>query len=201
MFANRELTASLLWQRALQITNGFFGPFRSFTNPLPAPDENFGISVAAMGTNKIIIGANTGNAGASNAGAAYLFSTGGILLKTFTAPSPMNGANFGIAVTPVGPDRVLVGAPDENVNASSAGAAHLFTLGYPTLDITGTGTNYSVKWITFETGLVLQQTDSMANPTLWIDTAGGPAVLGPTNVFNLTVPTALNKRFYKLHRP
>jgi hypothetical protein len=57
----------------------------SFTRPA---SPSFGVAVAAVGTDKVIIGADTDSIGGAYAGAAYLFSTNGALLTTFTAPTP-----------------------------------------------------------------------------------------------------------------
>src|SRR5437867_3147251 len=59
-------------------------PLLTFTNPTPAVDDRFGYSVAAVGTDRVLIGAPLDDTGATNAGAAYLFSTNGALLATFT---------------------------------------------------------------------------------------------------------------------
>ena len=52
------------------------------TKPTPADYDWFGISVAAVGSDRVLIGANWDNTGADNAGAAYLLSTDGALLTT-----------------------------------------------------------------------------------------------------------------------
>jgi hypothetical protein len=46
----------------------------TFTNPTPADSDGFGCAVAAVGTDKAIIGAFQDSTGATVAGAAYLFS-------------------------------------------------------------------------------------------------------------------------------
>jgi hypothetical protein len=50
-------------------TNGTL--LTTFTNPMPASYDNFGYSVAAVGNDRMLIGAYLDN----NTGAAYLFST------------------------------------------------------------------------------------------------------------------------------
>ena len=62
----------------------------TFNNPTPAVYELFGTSVAAFGTDRVLIGAE-------GAGEAYLFSVGGTLLTTFTNPNPatVQGFSFG----------------------------------------------------------------------------------------------------------
>lgn len=95
----------------------------SFTNSAPTSFANFGSSVAAVGSERVLIGAPGDDTGAENAGAAYLFSTNGTLLMTFTNPVPKTGASFGEAVAIAGDNRVLIGARF----AEHGGAAYLFT--------------------------------------------------------------------------
>jgi len=99
----------------------------TFTNPTPATDDRFGWSVAAVGSDRVLIGADFDDTGASAAGAAYLFSTNGTLLTTFTNPTPATDGRFGCAVAAVGSDRVLIGAYGDNTGAAGAGAAYLFS--------------------------------------------------------------------------
>ena len=98
-------------------TNGTL--LATFNNPTPASLDFFGQPVAALGSDGVLIGARLKDTGATDAGAAYLFSTNGALLNTFTNPTPANSERFGISLAPFGPDRVLIGA-------NSADAAYLF---------------------------------------------------------------------------
>jgi hypothetical protein len=97
-----------------------------FTNPTPAVGERFGISVAALGTDRVLIGAESGDGGAPDAGAAYLFNVGGALLTTFNNPTPQAADKFGNRVAALGTDRVLIGAYQDDAGAFDAGAAYLF---------------------------------------------------------------------------
>jgi hypothetical protein len=106
-------------------TNGTL--LTSITNPTPALDEWFGSAVAAVGSDQVVIGAPYDNTGATDAGAAYLFSANGTLLTTFTNPTPAVDDQFGAAVAAVGNDRVLIGAGMDNTGASDAGSAYLFS--------------------------------------------------------------------------
>jgi hypothetical protein len=103
----------------------------TFTNPTPQTGDRFGVSVAGVGSDRVLIGADQDDTGAANAGAAYLFSTNGTLLATFTGPAPATGAAFGISVAAVGSDRVLIGACHQNgdpfVGDADTGAAYLFS--------------------------------------------------------------------------
>lgn len=105
-------------------TNGVL--VTTFTNPTPADYDRFGASLAPVGSGHVLIGAYDDDIGAVDAGAAYLFSTNGALLTTFTSPNPSGSGYFGYSVAAVGPDRVLIGAHGDNLGASQTGAAYLF---------------------------------------------------------------------------
>jgi hypothetical protein len=90
----------------------------TFTNPTPASMEWFGWSVAAMGMDKVLVGSPRALNGANIEGAAYLFTTNGLLLNTFTNPNPALSL-IGFTVTAVGTNHVLVGG---------TAAAYLFHL-------------------------------------------------------------------------
>ena len=98
----------------------------TFANPTPVTDDFFGYSVAAVGSDRVLIGTPQDDTGAGNAGAAYLFSANGTLLTTFTNPFPAAFDFFGYAVAAVGSDRVLIGAYQNDTGAADAGAAYLF---------------------------------------------------------------------------
>ncbi len=100
---------------------------RTFTNPLAVGGLGFGDAVAALGPDTILVGASANNFGATGAGAAYLFSTNGALITTFTNPTPAVSERFGRSVTAVGLDKVLFGALDDDTGAMNAGAAYLFS--------------------------------------------------------------------------
>jgi hypothetical protein len=110
----------------------------TFTNPTPQADERFGSSVASFGSDRVLIGAPRDVSAAPLGGAAYLFSTNGTLLTTFTNPSPaytstgfpsIDGDWFGFSVAAVGNDRVLIGADwnDAPNGTRYAGTAYLFS--------------------------------------------------------------------------
>jgi hypothetical protein len=101
---------------------------QTFTNPAAAPNDRFGVSVSASGTTIVVlVGAGEDDAGASNAGSAYLFDgTTGALVQSFTNPTPESGDQFGVSVASFG-DNVLVGAPFDNSGGfNNSGAAYLY---------------------------------------------------------------------------
>jgi hypothetical protein len=99
----------------------------TFTNPNPAFQELFGSSVAAVGSDTVLIGAYFDDLSVEDAGAAYLFSTNGTLLTTFPNPTPAVGDFFGSSLTAVGKDLVLIGAYGEHTGGLYSGAAYLFS--------------------------------------------------------------------------
>ncbi len=100
-----------------------------FTNPAPADFDYFGHAVAAVGADKVLIGAYADNAGAPDSGTAYLFGTNGQLLTIFSNPSPATNDQFGISVAAIGSSLVVIGASRDNTGANDAGAAYVFTTG------------------------------------------------------------------------
>jgi hypothetical protein len=107
---------------------------QTFANPNPAvapagaPGDSFGASVSLSG-NLALIGARADDAGATNAGAAYLFNaTTGALMRTFANPTPQSSDSFGQAVAVSG-NRALISAIGDRTGATGAGAAYLFDTG------------------------------------------------------------------------
>ncbi len=104
-----------------------------YLNPSPAPGDQFGYAVAALGTTTVLVGTPMHDVPASgftpkadNAGEAYLFNgANGALLSTLPNPFPAPGDRFGSSVASVGGD-ALIGAPVNDVASASAGAAYLF---------------------------------------------------------------------------
>lgn len=180
-------------------TNGTL--LTTFPNPTPASGDYFGWSVAAVGSTRVLIGAYQDGAGAFQAGAAYLFSTNGALLNTFTNPTPAIQDWFAWSVAGVGSDHVLIGGIWDDTGATDAGSAYLFALPYPPLSITQNAGGVSLNWVTPETGLILQQTDRLAQPTTWGNTTDSVFISGTTNAVQQTIAVGITNRFFRLHRP
>lgn len=106
-------------------TNGVL--LAGLTNPAPAIGDFFGVAVAALGHDRIIVGARGKDAGSTDAGTAYLYDTNGVLLATLTNPAPTLRGAFGSAVASLGEDRVIIGAPQQAVGIYSAGAVHVLS--------------------------------------------------------------------------
>ena len=97
----------------------------TITGPAAASGDGFGNALAIRGTS-VIIGAYKVDAGASDAGAVYVFdiATRG-LLRSIPNPSPNGSDFFGWSVAAVGND-VLAGAYQDDTGATNAGSAYLF---------------------------------------------------------------------------
>jgi hypothetical protein len=91
---------------------------QTFNNPNPASSYSapdlFGVGMAFMGNDRVIIGAFKEDSFAPDGGVVYLFRTNGTLLTTITNPSPAYFGfgipdDFGAAVAAVG-NYILVGS-------------------------------------------------------------------------------------------
>ncbi|HEY9173937.1 MAG TPA: hypothetical protein VI136_16780 [Verrucomicrobiae bacterium] len=177
----------------------------TITNPTPAASDSFGHAVAAVGTDRVLIGAFYDDTGAGNAGAAYLFSTNGMLLTTFTNPTPATEDFFGKSMAGVGEHRILIGAPLDHTGATDAGAAYLFSLAAqtpeaPSLTIRLTFTNtVAVSWPSPWTGWMLQQNTNGVASVNWSNAPGPFQDDGTTKTLLISSPTA--DRFYRLFKP
>ena len=80
----------------------------------------------------MLIGSVYADTGAADAGVAYLFSTNGALLASFTNPTPVASDQFGWSMAAVATDRVLIGAYGKDIGADELGSAPLVALAEPT---------------------------------------------------------------------
>lgn len=176
----------------LMNTNGAL--LTTITNPAPAVGDAFGSKMAAVESDRVLIGASGDDTFGSEHGTAYLFSTNGTLLVTFTE----FWQGFGGAVAVVG-DRALVSSIVADVVYLFDTSYTLNTNTHPVLNIARSGSTVSVSWVTSETGLILQQTDILDDFAVWDDTPGSVSVNGLTN----TVLQSLENtnRFYRLRQP
>jgi len=97
---------------------------RTFPNPTPSANDEFGLSVAAVGNN-ILVGAWMDDTVGPDAGAAYLFDSAGNLLRTFPNPEPAAGVHFGLAVGGMG-NNLLITSWQYQAGGMDAGAAYLY---------------------------------------------------------------------------
>lgn len=183
-------------------TNGTL--LTTLTNPMPATNDYFSGSVTAVGSDKVLIAAHNADTGAVNAGVAYLFSTNGALLTTFTNPAPAIGATFGSSVAAMENERVLIGAAGDDTNGDSAGVAYLFSTAVPSLTIQRNNTTnaVAVSWPSPWPGWILQENTNGLNSFNW-NNAPGQIHDDGTNKTLIINPQTGNtgNRFYRLFKP
>ena len=123
-----ELDATKAPERRAYLYDATSGTLpRTFENPTPATNDQFGGAVSLSG-NRALVGAQNDALGGSGSGVAYLFdTTTGGLLRTFANPGPLSNIvdNFGHAVAIDG-NRALISAIGDDRGANNAGAAYLF---------------------------------------------------------------------------
>jgi hypothetical protein len=140
----------------------------TITNPAPAYYDQFGASVAGVGTNRFVIGAQAYNGEfltpfGTNLGKAYLYDASGMLLGTITNPAPATNDFFGAPVAGVGTSRFVIGAYNKTIGGNlGVGQAYLFdttvstpgliadgvapnSVGLEQLDITSVDSRYVLK--------------------------------------------------------
>ncbi len=102
-------------------------PLARFLSPNPGIQDDFGYSVAGVGTNVVVGAHSEDRGGLQDSGSAYLFDGNtGELLRTFANPDPTTFDEFGFSVVGVG-DNVLITAPRNNVGGvEQTGSAYLF---------------------------------------------------------------------------
>lgn len=110
---------------------------RTFNRTTPVAGERFGLWLAPMGTNQILVGTPQGEIrpsfadgsfeiDASGPGAVYLYDAGtGAVVRTFANPTPVTGDLFGWQVAAVGTSKVVIAAPGDE-DSNNTGAAYLF---------------------------------------------------------------------------
>ena len=104
-------------------------PLHVIPNPTPQVDDGFGNAVGISGT-LVGIGASGDDAGAANAGAAYVFELSGatptVPLHTLPNPDPAGEDRFGNAVAVSAP-RIVVGSYLDN-NPTDSGRTYSFNM-------------------------------------------------------------------------
>jgi len=109
-------------------------PRRTFLNPTPDADDNFGFAVALVG-DYVVIGAPHDDTNGPSAGAVYVFhAESGLLLETFLGEA---GDRFGFSLAAMGDDKIIVGAPDAGYpdpGLENVGKAYLFDISQPDTD-------------------------------------------------------------------
>ncbi|MCX6840242.1 MAG: hypothetical protein NTX35_20875 [Verrucomicrobia bacterium] len=114
-------------------------PVITLNNPSPAGSDWFGVSVAISGT-RVVVGAYGDEAGATDAGSAYVYelSSGTPTIPVATLGNPTPGVEdyFGWSVAVSG-ERVVVGAFNDDTGATDTGSAYVYDMlsGTPTVPV------------------------------------------------------------------
>jgi hypothetical protein len=190
-------------------TNG--AVLAALTNPLPSSYASFGGAVAVVDGDKILVGADgaTRN-GVTSTGEAYLFSTNGTLLTTFT--NPANGALnlFGWALAPVSSNYLAITANQHtftNLTSTNSFVGRTYLMPLPalpgsnvSLTLNGAGPDRQLSWLTIP-HRILQETTNLTPPVVWTDSALTVTTNGVTN--RVTVPAASGPalRAFRLRLP
>jgi hypothetical protein len=182
-------------------TNGAL--LKIITKPTPVTNDFFGQTLAALGNDRVIIGAYGDDTGATDAGSAYIYNVNGTFLGTINNPVPENFDRFGHRLAAFGSEGAIIGAMYEDTGASMAGSAYLFSIptpARPSLTIQRTTTNTVViSWPTAATGFVLQQNTNGLSSLNWSNVTAGIQTVD-TNKILIVNPTS-GSRFYRLKSP
>jgi hypothetical protein len=163
-------------------TNGTL--LTTFTNPVPVAGDNFGNSVAAIGSDLLLVSAIDSGGVKGTGGTAYLFSTNGTLLSTFNNPTPGAYDYFGWSVAAVGSTRVLIGALQDGTGAFQAGSVYLFSTNGTLLNTFTNPSPANQTW--FGYSVAAAGSDRIIIGEVWDNTGANHA--GSAHVFDLPYP-------------
>jgi hypothetical protein len=104
---------------------------QAITNPSPATNAYFGFSVAAVGANQFVVGADSYPIGSKiQVGQAYLYTNSTYntwtLAQTITNPTPFQGDCFGSAIACVNTNQILIGAKGKTNLGLASGVCFLY---------------------------------------------------------------------------
>jgi len=106
-------------------------PVLTINNPFPSDSEFFGGAIALSG-NRLVVGANNNDTGATNAGRVYVYDLAGATPATpvlsIDNPTPGTNEGFGEALGLDG-NILVVSAISDDTSATDAGIAYVYDLG------------------------------------------------------------------------
>jgi drug/metabolite transporter superfamily protein YnfA len=109
-------------------------PMAVLVNPTPTVQGYFGHAVAMSGA-RAVVGTYRLDAGAQDAGGAYVYdlssATPALTVATLVNPGPAAFDYFGLAVAISG-TRVVIAAPNDDTGTNNAGSAYVYDLASPT---------------------------------------------------------------------
>ncbi len=181
-------------------TNGIM--LLTVTNPQPATVRGFGISLAGMNGDKLLVGAYhwSGDSSSSLPGTVFVFTHDGSLLTSVTSPNPSGSDYFGFSVSSAGSNRVIVGAPGDDIGAEFAGAVYLFelVLAGPRLSLVRDQSTMHITWPAAEADWALQQTEAIDDPDAWLDLNLSVTAVDGTNGVAVNVLSGDSLRAFRL---
>lgn len=125
----------------------------TLNNPTPQAGDQFGASVAISGT-RVVVGAMYDDAGATNAGSAYVYdlaaATPTAPIATLNNPNPEDNDHFGCSVSISG-TRIVVGAEWDGPSSILDGSAYVYNL---------VGTTPTVPVVTLNNPNTVQSSDT-----------------------------------------
>ncbi|MCX6876480.1 MAG: choice-of-anchor D domain-containing protein [Verrucomicrobia bacterium] len=105
-------------------------PVATLNNPSPAAGDSFGLAVA-ISDMQVVVGANLDDAGATDAGSAYVYNfssgTPTVPVATLNNSGPVAGDNFGNSVAVSG-RWMVVGAYRDDTGGTDSGSAYVYDL-------------------------------------------------------------------------
>jgi hypothetical protein len=123
MGAHRDDTAAVDSGAAYRFDATTGALLNTYLNPDAQANAYFGISVGAVGPDKLLVGA----IGANGGGAAYLLNANsGALLHKFVNPTPTAGDNFGERFATIGASWFAISAAGDDTGATDAGAVYIY---------------------------------------------------------------------------
>lgn len=162
-------------------------PIQTFQNPTPGNTDLFSFSVAAFGNNVlVVIGAPLDDdAGAANAGAAYLYDVNTTSpLQTFLDPLPVvSNDQFGAALAARG-NNIIIAAPNKDAGATDAGTVYLFTSNQNQPPVADAGADQTVECASHAGTLITLDGSNSSDPDqdqltyTWRE--NGNIIAGPT---------------------
>ncbi len=106
-------------------------PVLSIPNPEPSDNDFFGAAVALSG-NRLVVGANNNDTGATDSGRVYVYDLAGATPTVHTLainnPTPGASDSFGISLALEG-NTLVVSSTGDDTGATNAGIAYVFDLG------------------------------------------------------------------------
>lgn len=169
-------------------------------NPDPTSTKGFGISLAAVGEDRFLVGAHYWSGESSLPGKVFAFAADGTMLASVSSPNLSGSDHFGFSIASVGTNGAIVGAPGDNTGAEFAGAVYIFELALngPRLTIARDQSLLRVAWPGDAFGWILQESTVVGNPGGWTDMSLNVSSSDGTNSVELNVSPADSFRGFRL---